>query len=184
MTKERIEDMREVVLPYVKKRLLEINYENLGESDAEEFAREFNEILDLAIKALEQEPCEDVISRKSIKQKLQEHHDFFVNAYGGFSNLPQNDKSRVDEINSCIAMVVNEPSVTPQEPKAGHWKLVQRGKVIDVCCSNCGAVRIKGYAYNYTIDQLGKKDIKECFESDDMRYCPYCGSDNREEVEE
>ena len=59
----------------------------------------------------------DCISRKSIKQKLQEHHDFFVNAYGGFSNLPQNDKSRVDEIINCIAMVVNEPSVTPQEPK-------------------------------------------------------------------
>ena len=63
-----------------------------------------------------QEPCEDVISRKSIKQKLQEHHDFFVNAYGGFSNLPQNDKSRVDEITNCIAMVVNEPPVIPQEP--------------------------------------------------------------------
>lgn len=60
------------------------------------------------------EPCEDAISRKSIKQKLQEHHDFFVNAYGGFSNLPQNDKSRVDEITNCIAMVVNEPPVTPK----------------------------------------------------------------------
>ena len=27
MTRERIEDMREVVLPFVKKRLLETNYE-------------------------------------------------------------------------------------------------------------------------------------------------------------
>jgi hypothetical protein len=68
---------------------------------------------------LEQEPCGDCISRESIKQKLQEHHDFFVNAYGGFSNLPQNDKSRVDEITNCIAMVVNEPPVTPQ--KRGKW---------------------------------------------------------------
>lgn len=72
----------------------------------------------------EQEPCNDAISRKSIKQKLQEHHDFFVNAYGGFSNLPQNDKARVDEITNCIAMVVNEPPVIPQameqEPKTGH----------------------------------------------------------------
>lgn len=67
----------------------------------------------------EQEPCEDVISRKSIKQKLQEHHDFFVKAYGGFSNLPQNDKSRVDEITNCIAMVVNEPPVNPR-PKTGR----------------------------------------------------------------
>lgn len=56
MTRERIEDMREVVLPFVKKRLLETNYEGLGESDAKEFEREFNEILNLAIKALEQLP--------------------------------------------------------------------------------------------------------------------------------
>lgn len=55
MTRERIEDMREVVLPFVKKRLLETNYEGLGKSDAEEFTRDFNEILELAIKALEQE---------------------------------------------------------------------------------------------------------------------------------
>lgn len=61
MTRERIEDMREVVLPFVKKRLLETNYEGLGEADAKEFAREFNEILNLAIKALEQEPILDKI---------------------------------------------------------------------------------------------------------------------------
>lgn len=62
MTRERIEDMREVVLPFVKKRLLETNYEGLGEADAKEFEREFNEILNLAIKALEQqEPILDKI---------------------------------------------------------------------------------------------------------------------------
>ena len=55
MTRERIEDFREVLLPFVKRRLLEINYENRGKSDAEEFEKEFNAILDLAIKALEQE---------------------------------------------------------------------------------------------------------------------------------
>jgi len=69
MTRKEIEDMREVVLPYVKKRLLEINYENLGESDAEEFTRDFNEILDLAIKALEQEPILDKV-RTEIESKL------------------------------------------------------------------------------------------------------------------
>ena len=56
MTRERIEDMREVVLPFVKKILLETNYEGLGEADAKEFEKDFNEILELAIKALEQEP--------------------------------------------------------------------------------------------------------------------------------
>lgn len=52
MTKERIEDMREVVLPFITKKLKEINYEGKGKSDAEEFTKDFNEILDLAIKAL------------------------------------------------------------------------------------------------------------------------------------
>lgn len=56
----------------------------------------------------------DCISRKSIRQKLQEEHDFFVNAYGGnFKDMPYEEKVRVDEITNCIAMVVNEPPVTP-----------------------------------------------------------------------
>lgn len=74
-------------------------------------------------KWLEQQPCEDCISRQAIKRKLQERHDFFIHAYNGFSNMPQNDKSRVDEINNCIAMIVNEPSVTPKE-KTGRWTLL------------------------------------------------------------
>ena len=119
----------------------------------------YEEAFDIAIKALEHEPCEDIISRKSIKQKLQEHHDFFVNAYGGFSNLPQNDKSRVDEITNCIAMVVNEPSVTPQEPRKGSW-ISSNGVPYTyfnsfIVCSECG------------------KHPKE--KSD---FCPNCGSYN------
>ena len=70
VTRERIEDFREIVLPFVKKRLLETNYEGLGESDAEEFTRDFNEILDLAIKALEQEPILDKI-KGQIKDYLR-----------------------------------------------------------------------------------------------------------------
>jgi len=132
------------------------------------------EWLDMAIEALEQEPCGDAISRKSIKQKLQEHHDFFVNAYGGFSNLPQNDKSRVDEITNCIAMVVNEPSITPQ-PKIGRW-ITKDGKeqgydisgvktwYIQIMCSECGFIEtaIEGHTGQY-------------------HYCPNCGAKMEEE---
>ena len=102
--------------------------------------------IDRAIKALEQEPCEDCISKKSLKHKLQEHHDFFVNAYGGFSNLPPNDKSRVDEITNCIAMVVNEPPVNLQ-PKTGHWMK----QALGYQCSNCTlCTNEKGrLTYNY-----------------------------------
>ena len=70
MTRERIEDIREIVLPFVRSVLLKTNYERLGKSDAEEFTRDFNEILDMAIKVLEQEPILDKI-RKQIKSDLR-----------------------------------------------------------------------------------------------------------------
>lgn len=70
MTRERIEEFRKVFLPFVKKWLLRINYENRGKSDAEEFEKDFNEILDLAIKALEQESVIDKI-KGQIKDYLR-----------------------------------------------------------------------------------------------------------------
>ena len=110
----------------------------------------------------------DCISRQSVI-------DLMMQKWGeNFSG----DSAMQESIDAIRVM----PSVTPQEPKTGHWKLVQRGKLIDVCCSNCEAVRIKGYAYNYTIDELNKEDINECFGSAEMRFCPNCGS--RNEVEE
>ncbi len=130
-------------------------------------------LIDYAIEALEQEPCEDTISRKSIKQKLQEHHDFFVNAYGGFSNLPQNDKSRVDEIINCIAMVVNEPSVTPQEPRKGHW-ISHREH-----CENLGVIPSGLGAYEWCSNCDCGIDVRE-WHRNHYNYCPNCGSDNRE----
>lgn len=66
-----------------------------------------------------------------------------------------------------------------QEQETGHWKLVQRCKSIDICCSNCEAVRVKEIAYNYTIDELNKffkEDLKEYLKHPDMSYCPVCGA--------
>ena len=61
MTKERIESIRQSVIPFVKRKLLEINYEDLGKSDAEEFEKDLNHVLDLAIKALEQPTTKDCL---------------------------------------------------------------------------------------------------------------------------
>ena len=56
MTKRKIKAFRKIVLPFISKHLLDIDYEGQGKCDAEEFEKDFNEILDLAYKALEQEP--------------------------------------------------------------------------------------------------------------------------------
>ena len=54
MTKKIIKSFRNIVLPYIAKELSRIDYEGMGQDDAEEFSEHFNEILDLAIEALEQ----------------------------------------------------------------------------------------------------------------------------------
>ena len=82
------------------------------------------ESLNLAIKALDQEPCEDCISREQAKSAIRDR----------FKDLP----SRV-EINT----ILNElPSVTPQ-PKTGHWQKISADKYSEHAayyfrCSECG----------------------------------------------
>jgi len=78
----------------------------------------------MAIKALEQEPCEDCISREQAKTAIRDR----------FKDLP----SRV-EINT----ILNElSSVTPQ-PKPGHWQKISADKYSEHVayyfrCSECG----------------------------------------------
>lgn len=110
------------------------------------------------------ETSQDTISREALRQKLQDHHDFFVNAYGNFRGMSLNDKARVDEIDNCIAMVVNAPSVTPQ-PKVGKWIKTYEPNDAEPCilweCSECKNV------------ERGKR----------TKYCPNCGSYNGGEGE-
>jgi hypothetical protein len=74
MTRERIKDFKEIVLPFFTNYFLKENYENLGKSDAEEFEKDFNEILSLADKALEHGPVIDK-ARAEI-EKLQTYKMF------------------------------------------------------------------------------------------------------------
>ena len=133
----------------------------LGPGINEDVSEEYNDAVEIAIEALEQEYCDDCISRVSIKQKLQEHHDFFVKAYGGFSNLPQNDKSRVDEISNCIAMVVNEPPVTPAE-YVGQW--IEERTYME--CPKCHDI------WHYEENQTER-----------FKFCPNCGAKMEEKNE-
>ena len=58
MTREEqniIDDMRNIVKPIIAKMLLETNFEGCGKEDKAEFETEFEKILTLAEKALEQE---------------------------------------------------------------------------------------------------------------------------------
>ena len=52
-----------------------------------------------------------LIDGDELKIKFKILYDFFINTYGSFSNLPSNDKSRVDEISHGISEIVNTPTI-------------------------------------------------------------------------
>ena len=96
------------------------------------------------------------IDADALKDKLQQHHDFYVMAWGGFGKMPIGEKKRVDEITNCIAEVVNAPTI---EPKQGEWiiEIDANGNTYGRCsicsmrqyagqlnfCPDCGA-KMKG----------------------------------------
>lgn len=99
MTRERIETFREIVLPFVKRKLLATNYENLSESDAKEFTRDFNEIFDLAIKSLEQESILDK-ARAEIEYKYlnltYKENSYFKASWGLRKAMEIIDKNKAE----------------------------------------------------------------------------------------
>ena len=69
------------------------------------------------------------------------------------------------------------PSVTPQEPKTGHWDLtdVEGNKVWHCRCSECG---------KDPQDYISGSEDWWLIKNKLPKFCPSCGSDNREVVEE
>lgn len=93
-----------------------------------------------------------LIYADAIADKLQQHRDFFVNAWCGFRNLPAQDKARVDEITHCIAEITNAPTIDAAEVVHGRW--IRRHN--ETKCSQCKFI----YYSN----------------RDDFNYCPNCGA--------
>ena len=80
------------------------------------------EFYDMAIKALEQEPCEDAISRQTVINALCDGCELFKNG-------EQTCRSKCEEYHFLATL----PSVTPQ-PKTGHWIDKFGGEYRCSCC--------------------------------------------------
>ncbi|MGJ0566838.1 hypothetical protein ACR73B_17095 [Enterococcus innesii] len=116
---------------------------------------EQKQALDMAIKALEQEPCEDAIRRADAEA-------LFRNAR---SKLNPSDYKTADEFNTRDLMLLNAeqfihllPSVRPQKPKTGHWIDIMVGDMPAQACDRCNTF----YPLSYT--------------GGGHRYCPNCGA--------
>lgn len=142
-----------------------------GYLDEEVYTEKCRNAHKMAIKVLEQEPCDDCISRQAAQAKIKN----ICNEY----RLSYEDGERKAATGGSAYALGHAfddlPPVTPQS-KTGHWKFIQRGKFIDICCSECGYVSVKDYAYNYTIDQLDEQEKKDFFAESHMNFCECCGS--------
>ena len=104
------------------------------DENGDEYVCEYIEAVEMAIKALEQEPCEDCVSREQLKREL--HAQMAVDAI---------TKETAED------MLNHLPSVTPQ-PRAGHWIRHDNGKYHWYLCSCCDAMAdsdAKMMAYKY-----------------------------------
>jgi len=140
-------------------------------TDGEDIWGKDLEALDLAIKALDQEPCEDAISRDELLKAIDTWDKFGCDA--DTKLVPYQDYYipyiHYDDVVKCIKGM---PSVTPK-PKTGYWIKEEKEFIVPSrlrpiketvsICSNCNGHYI---------------GINE-----DFKYCPYCGAKMTESEE-
>ena len=122
ITKELIENFRETVKPFVSRALFGINYEGMGTLDCVEFERDFDEILDLAIKATEAEPCEDAVSRQEAAELVMKYcpdDDGAVQCNGDIREL-------LDELE-------NLPTIQPVVTDTNVGDTISRQAALNIC---------------------------------------------------
>ena len=88
--------------------------------------------IETAIKALEQEPCEDTISRQAVF-KIQAKYAEYIGA------------TKFWQMSDDIKAL---PPVNPQEPKTGHWIPSHIPESILDECSECG-FSCGAFTFNY-----------------------------------
>ena len=111
-----------------------------------------NEVIDIVIKVLKQEPCEYAISRQVAKKALEDR----------FMELQKRHSMDRYETNFCLNTILELPPISPQL-KIGRWIKHDTGHSIYYECSLCHC-------------------IAPCTETADSviwkfsNYCPDCGA--------
>ena len=126
---------------------------------------------------------DDLISRQAAIDALKEHRALYCdNTPDTFSKLSYAEKSRVDELDTAIATVVNLPSAEP-ERKKGTW--VERDARLHYC-SECGWALMDDEDGNppymgidYHRENPERWMCCPGWNGWLMNYCPNCGADMR-----
>lgn len=106
-----------------------------------------------------------LVNADKLIEEFLRRHNLFIDAYGGFKNLPTKEKARVDEITDAISRIVNAPAVDIVPKKSGVW----HDKKMTI-------KKAHGMAY-------GRWSCSVCKTKQPHRsnFCPNCGADMRED---
>jgi hypothetical protein len=104
---------------------------------------EIKEAFDMAIKALEQEPCGDVISRDAVLDI-------------DFHKLIHTTAKPAEMVRQKIEQL---PSVNPQ-PKTGHWIIIDDCEKFIAKCSECGQIEDSRMIGKYAYCHCGAKMVE------------------------
>lgn len=105
----------------------------------------------------------DTISRIRLLNRLKHRRYAFCKNRTEFLGLSKNDKARVDEMDACIAEVINAPTIEPEREK-GKWIEEDDGWDGVWRCSECNEPF-------YLVDGTPVDN--------EYHYCPNCGADMR-----
>ena len=111
--------------------------ENMDVYDSIQPTTERKKAIKAAIKALEKEPCDDVVSREAVIDTLDDMDNVLDEG-----RTIENYKELLKE---CYEVL---PPVNPQEPKTGHW-IVWDTSSYDWTykCDKCGSIALRQSNY-------------------------------------
>ena len=128
---------------------------------------DYREALVLAIKALEQEPCEDAISRQALYEWLDGWKE--KNKY-----YHPHTKNEIIPICEVVDIIQSLPSVTPQQ-KTGHNCNKDYADCDQFVCSECG-IELQDWHKVVRDDEYDDISYQEYA----FRFCPSCGCEIKE----
>ena len=92
--------------------------------------------LDMAIKALKQEPCEDAVSREELLKAIDTWDKFGYTETGCFVREPKGDYVPYIHYDDVVKAIKGMPSVQPKA-KTGHWLYSGENGADRWTCDNC-----------------------------------------------
>ncbi len=118
-----------------------------------------------------------LIDANALLAKFKEHRDLYAPSWESFKTSSIHVKSRVDEIDTCMADVINAPTLDAVEVVHGRWEDMYDGKYANPRY-RCSACKEKALYKMEQDELLSWHEVQALTD-----YCPNCGAKMDGDVE-